>query len=302
MAAILIWGAPGPLFGYSDTWQLVINTATTIITFLMVFVIQNTQNRDTAAMQIKLDELIRVTRKARNMLLDLEELDDQELEKLRQDYERLGAGEVARHRRSACGPCRKRRRADADIDAVSGKTDAARTAGKADEAESCPSASTKTSPIKDEDGGARLSLLDGKPVRTPGKAPLVLPTLALAEAVADEWRAQGERIDPATMPLTKLANSAIDGVLGPRAGGDRRHSRLRRLGPPLLPRARTARSGRGASEALGPRARLGQGRAGAPLMLSARASFMSPSREPRSTGSRRRSQAATRSAWRRCMS
>jgi len=67
--------------------------------------------------------------------------------------------------------------------------------------------------VEDEDGGAAL-LLDGKTVRTPGKAPLVLPTRALAEAVAEEWRAQGERIDPATMPLTKLANSAIDGVAG----------------------------------------------------------------------------------------
>ena len=87
--AIVIWGLTGPLFGYSDTWQLVINTATTIITFLMVFVIQNTQNRDTIAMQIKLDELIFVTQKARNELMNLEELDDHELETLRQDYERL---------------------------------------------------------------------------------------------------------------------------------------------------------------------------------------------------------------------
>lgn len=91
LATILIWGALGPLFGYSDTWQLVINTSTTIITFLMVFVIQNTQNRDTIAMQIKLDELIRVTGKARNILLDLEELDDQTLEALRLDYEALAS-------------------------------------------------------------------------------------------------------------------------------------------------------------------------------------------------------------------
>jgi low affinity Fe/Cu permease len=89
VTCILIWGLTGPLFGYSDTWQLVINTATTIITFLMVFVIQNTQNRDTAAMHIKLDELIRVTQRARNVLLDLEELDDKTLELLRKDYERL---------------------------------------------------------------------------------------------------------------------------------------------------------------------------------------------------------------------
>jgi low affinity Fe/Cu permease len=96
VAAILIWGFTGPPFGFSDTWQLVINTATTIITFLMVFVIQNTQNRDTIAMQIKLDELIHVTRRASNTLLNLEELDDRELEALRQDYERL-AQEIPRH-------------------------------------------------------------------------------------------------------------------------------------------------------------------------------------------------------------
>ena len=68
--------------------------------------------------------------------------------------------------------------------------------------------------VKEERGGAASLLLDGKPVRTPGKAPLILPTLALAEAVAEEWRVQGERIDPTAMPLTKLANSAIDGVSG----------------------------------------------------------------------------------------
>jgi low affinity Fe/Cu permease len=98
VAIILIWGITGPLFGFSDTWQLVINTGTTIITFLMVFVIQNTQNRDTAAMQIKLDELIRVTKKARNVLLDLEELDDQTLEALRGDYEQLARKAKSRTR------------------------------------------------------------------------------------------------------------------------------------------------------------------------------------------------------------
>ena len=86
---ILVWGVTGPIFGYSDTWQLVINTGTTIVTFMMVFVIQNTQNRDTTAMHIKLDELIRVTESARNILLDLEELDDEVLQGLRKDYERL---------------------------------------------------------------------------------------------------------------------------------------------------------------------------------------------------------------------
>jgi low affinity Fe/Cu permease len=91
--ALVLWALSGPVFGFSDTWQLVVNTTTTIVTFLMVFVIQNTQNRDTVAMQIKLDELIRVTKRARNALLDLEELDETELEKVREDYERLAQKE-----------------------------------------------------------------------------------------------------------------------------------------------------------------------------------------------------------------
>jgi low affinity Fe/Cu permease len=87
--AILLWLISGPLFGFSDTWQLAINTATTIITFLMVFLIQNTQNRDAEAVQIKLDELIRATQGAHNALLDLEEQTDQELDLLRDRYEAL---------------------------------------------------------------------------------------------------------------------------------------------------------------------------------------------------------------------
>ena len=88
-AVILIWIITGPFFGYSDTWQLVINTGTTVITFLMVFLIQNTQNRDTQAIQLKLDELIRATTGAHNALLDLEELDEKALEAFRDRYEAL---------------------------------------------------------------------------------------------------------------------------------------------------------------------------------------------------------------------
>ena len=82
---VVVWGATGPIFHYGDTWQLVINTSTTIITFLMVFLIQNSQNRDTGALQIKLDELIR-TSKAHNALLNLEELDDEDLDRIRKHY------------------------------------------------------------------------------------------------------------------------------------------------------------------------------------------------------------------------
>jgi len=91
LLSIIIWGASGPLFGYSDTWQLVINTGTTIVTFLMVFLIQKTQNRDTETIHLKLDELIRVTKGARNMMLDLEHMDDESLKRLRDIYERLGS-------------------------------------------------------------------------------------------------------------------------------------------------------------------------------------------------------------------
>lgn len=90
-AAVLLWGLSGPIFGFSDTWQLVINTSTTIITFLMVFIIQNTQNRDTEAMQIKLDELIRATQGAHNALLDLEDLEEEQLDRYRRRYEKLAA-------------------------------------------------------------------------------------------------------------------------------------------------------------------------------------------------------------------
>ena len=91
VAAIVAWAASGPLFGFSDTWQLIINTSTTIITFLMVFVIQNTQNRDTAAIQIKLDEIIRATEGAHNAVLDLEQLDEEQLQLYLRRYEELAA-------------------------------------------------------------------------------------------------------------------------------------------------------------------------------------------------------------------
>ena len=89
IAIIVLWAISGVLFSFSDTWQLVINTATTIVTFLMVFLIQNTQNRDTEAIQVKLDELIRATKGAHNALLDLEELEDDEVDEFRRKYQLL---------------------------------------------------------------------------------------------------------------------------------------------------------------------------------------------------------------------
>lgn len=89
VAIIVIWAVSGPIFRFSDTWQLVINTGTTIVTFLMVFLIQNTQNRDSEAIHIKLDELIHVIEKANNALLDIEELDEKELTTMRNDFEKI---------------------------------------------------------------------------------------------------------------------------------------------------------------------------------------------------------------------
>ncbi|VVO58215.1 hypothetical protein PS896_00655 [Pseudomonas fluorescens] len=95
-ALILIglWGLSGPVFDYNDTWQLIINTSTTIITFLMVFLIQNTQNRDTDILHLKIDELLLVTKEAQNAMLGLEALDLKQLEALRRHYRSLGEGEV----------------------------------------------------------------------------------------------------------------------------------------------------------------------------------------------------------------
>jgi low affinity Fe/Cu permease len=89
ISLVVLWGISGPLFGFSDTWQLVINTATTVVTFLMVFLIQSTQNRDAEAMQVKLDEIIRAIGNANNQLLDLEELEEQDLDRIRSSYEEL---------------------------------------------------------------------------------------------------------------------------------------------------------------------------------------------------------------------
>lgn len=106
LAIVILWALTGPIFGFNDTWQLVINTGTTIITFLMVFLIQSTQNRDTAAMQIKLDELIRTSKGAHTVLLDLEELGEDQLEHIRMQY-----GKIAREARKAL----KSEKADTDM-------------------------------------------------------------------------------------------------------------------------------------------------------------------------------------------
>jgi low affinity Fe/Cu permease len=91
IAVVIVWAASGPLFGWSDTWQLVINTGTTIVTFLMVFVIQNTQTRDTQAMQLKLDELIRVNKMARNSLINLEEMSEIDVERMKAAFATLAS-------------------------------------------------------------------------------------------------------------------------------------------------------------------------------------------------------------------
>jgi len=91
LSIVIVWAITGPIFGFSDTWQLIINTGTTIVTFLMVFLIQNTQNRDSEAMHVKMDELIRALEGAHNALLDLEELDDETLDTIRARYRKLAA-------------------------------------------------------------------------------------------------------------------------------------------------------------------------------------------------------------------
>src|SRR4026209_951102 len=97
LVVVVVWAITGPMFGFSDTWQLVIKTGTTIVTFLMVFLIQSTQNRDTEAIQVKLDELIRAVGHARNELLDLEELEETDLDELKQTF--IDLAKKARHER-----------------------------------------------------------------------------------------------------------------------------------------------------------------------------------------------------------
>jgi low affinity Fe/Cu permease len=106
LGVVIVWASSGPFFRFNDTWQLVINTGTTIVTFLMVFLIQHTQNADTAAIHIKLDELIRVTSNANNELLNLEEMDQERLEEIRLRYEQLA--KTAAHlkaKKDLCMPC-----------------------------------------------------------------------------------------------------------------------------------------------------------------------------------------------------
>ena len=109
-ASVVVWGVLGPFYHYSDTWQLVINTATTVVTFLIVFLIQNTQNRDAKAIHLKLDEVIRSIRKADNEMIDIEKLSDEELEELAKHYERI---------REACDQRRQRKKQPADSGSVS---------------------------------------------------------------------------------------------------------------------------------------------------------------------------------------
>ena len=105
IAVVVLWAASGPIFGWSDTWQLVINTATTIVTFLMVFVIQNTQTRDTQAMQLKLDELIRVNEMARNSLINLEEMSEGDVERMKAAFMALAStGTPVNRKAEASGP------------------------------------------------------------------------------------------------------------------------------------------------------------------------------------------------------
>jgi low affinity Fe/Cu permease len=111
LVVIAVWSLTGPIFHFSDTWQLIINTATTVITFLMVFLIQNTQNRDAKAVHLKLDELLRALKGARNELVDLEELSDEDLKKLETQFQRVRrkAEHDGKHRRREVRPTGSRK-------------------------------------------------------------------------------------------------------------------------------------------------------------------------------------------------
>lgn len=136
---VVVWAMTGPLFGYSDTWQLVINTGTTVITFLMVFLIQNTQNRDTRAMQLKLDELIRATQGAHLALLDLEELSEEELAAIHEKYLKL-ASEARKNLRH--------KGIDTDSPEISLEVDGAKVKKSATIRKKAPSKATKRSRSK----------------------------------------------------------------------------------------------------------------------------------------------------------
>jgi low affinity Fe/Cu permease len=111
LVVIAVWSLTGPIFHFSDTWQLIINTATTVITFLMVFLIQNTQNRDAKAVHLKLDELLRALKGARNELVDLEALSDEDLKKLETQFQRVRrkAEHDGKHRRREVRPTESRK-------------------------------------------------------------------------------------------------------------------------------------------------------------------------------------------------
>jgi low affinity Fe/Cu permease len=125
---VLVWALTGPLFHFSDTWQLVINTGTTIVTFLMVFLIQNTQNRDAKAIHLKLDELIRGVKGARTHLVNLEEFSDEELEHLRKQFESVRAEAEKKHQRAEATADAAHRKAEAAEDTSQDAHATARTA------------------------------------------------------------------------------------------------------------------------------------------------------------------------------
>jgi len=128
VAVVVVWAATGPVFHFSDTWQLVINTGTTIVTFLMVFLIQNTQNRDAKAIHLKLDELIRSVKGARTHLVNLEEFSDEELDHLRKQFETVRADAERKHQRAEATADAAHRKAEAAEDTSEDAHETAKTA------------------------------------------------------------------------------------------------------------------------------------------------------------------------------